>query len=74
MNTIIKNKKKLNRNKLLFLSPFVSLVISLSSYFSFIVKQQVVVNSRKQLYLWVAWFLHGFAIAPDNSVQNALQL
>ena len=27
---------------------------------------------RKQLHRWVAWFLHGFAITPDNSVQNAI--
>ena len=52
MNKII--KKKLNRNKLFFLSPFVSLVTSLISFLSFIVKQQVVINSRKQLYLWIA--------------------
>ena len=29
---------------------------------------------RKQIHRWIAWFLHGFAITPDNSVQNALQL
>ena len=52
MNKII--KKKLNRNKLFFLSPFVSLVTSLISFLSFIVKQQFVINSRKQLYLWIA--------------------
>ena len=52
MNKII--QKKLNRNKLFFLSPFVSLVTSLISFLSFIVKQQVVINSRKQLYLWIA--------------------
>ena len=70
MNKIINNKKIKQEQTLIPKS-----IRLACDQFEFIfVKQQVVVNSRRQLYLWVAWFRHGFTIAPDNSVQNALQL